>query len=318
MIARSLTDDDPRPRTLRIPRLDLDGHTLDGRYRLRGLIGQGGAGAVYEAEHIATGDPLAIKVLLPGHDDAARVVARFRREAKAASQLDHPNIVEVLDLVSEGDALYLVMELIRGRAVADLVEAGELTARRTLVIGRQVLEALAHAHARGMIHRDIKPENLMLETLGEPGRAYERVKLLDFGLVKLIGDAAGEAGAEKLTQTGLVFGTPAYMAPEQALGRAVDGRADLYSLGVVLFEMLTGRKPFRSPDVLTLLRMQTSTPPPTLASVAPGRPWCTPALEQLVGRALLKRPDARFASAEEMIAALDAAFVSLDHLPAGG
>jgi serine/threonine-protein kinase len=303
---------------LRIPRLDLSGHTLDGRYRIRGLIGQGGAGAVYEAEHVATGDTLAIKVLLPGLDDAARVAERFRREAKAASLLDHPNIVEVLDLVCEGDALYLVMERIHGRSVGDLIEAGEPTARRTLVIARQVLEALAHAHARGMIHRDIKPDNLMLVTVGEPGRAYERVKLLDFGLVKLIGDAAGEVGTEKLTQTGLVFGTPAYMAPEQALGRVVDGRADLYSLGVVLFEMLTGRPPFRSPDVLTLMRMQTGAPAPTLSSVAPGRPWCTPALEQLVGRALMKRPDARFASAAEMIVALEAAFVSLDHLPAGG
>ena len=112
-----------------------------------------------------------------------------------------------------------------------------------------------------------------------------------------------------------MFGTPAYMAPEQALGRGVDGRADLYAVGIVLFEMLTGRKPFRSPDVLTLMRMQTSAPPPTLASVAPGRPWCTPALEALVGRALMKRADARFGSAEAMIAALDAAFISLDHLP---
>ncbi len=300
---------------MRIPRLDLHGHTVGGRYRLRGLIGQGAAGAVYEAEHVATGDLFAIKVLLPGVGDAARLAERFRREAKAASLLDHPNIVEVLDLVSDGDALYLVMELVRGRPLADLIEAGELTARKSLVIARQVLEALAHAHARGMIHRDIKPENLMLVTLGEPGRAYERVKLLDFGLVKLFGEAAAEVGGEKLTQTGLVFGTPAYMAPEQALGRGVDGRADLYAVGIVLFETLTGRKPFRSPDVLTLLRMQTSAPPPTLASVAPGRPWCTPELEQLVGRALMKRAEARFGSAEEMIAALDAAFLSIDHLP---
>jgi eukaryotic-like serine/threonine-protein kinase len=315
----SLPDaEDPRPRTLQIPRLDLGGHTIDGRYRIGGLIGQGGAGAVYEAEHVATGAALAIKVLRPDLGDAARLAERFRREAKATSLLDHPNIVEVLDLVSEGDALYLVMELIRGRSVADLIEAGELTARRSLVIARQVLEALAHAHARGMVHRDIKPENLMLVMVGEPGREYEQVKLLDFGLVKLIGEAAAEIGSEKLTQTGLVFGTPAYMAPEQALGRVVDGRADLYSVGIVLFEMLTGRKPFRSPDVLTLMRMQASAPPPALSSVAPGRPWCTPELEQLVGRALAKRPDARFASAQEMTAALDAAFVSLDHLPAGG
>jgi len=117
--------EEPRPRTLQIPRLDLGGHILGGRYRIGGLIGQGGAGAVYEAEHVATGAALAIKVLRPDPGDAARLAERFRREAKATSLLDHPNIVEVLDLVSEGDALYLVMELIRGRSVADLIEAGE-------------------------------------------------------------------------------------------------------------------------------------------------------------------------------------------------
>jgi serine/threonine-protein kinase len=302
---------------LPLSRLDLLGRTLGGRYRVRTLIGQGGVGAVYEVEQLATGQLLALKMLLPGLGDPARVAERFRREAKAASLLDHANIVEVLDLVSEGESLFIVMELVRGRSVGDLVEAGELTARRTLVIARQVLDALAHAHERGVIHRDLKPDNIMLVKVGEPGAEYERAKLLDFGLVKLIGDAAADVGGDRLTQTGLVFGTPAYMSPEQALGRIVDGRTDLYALGVVLFEMLTGRTPFRSPDPLTLMRMHAAAPVPSLASVAPGSPWCTPAVEQLVARALAKRADQRFATAREMTAALDAAFVSLDHLPAG-
>ena len=290
---------------------------LAGRYRVRGLIGSGGVGAVYEAEQIATGRLLAVKMLLPGVQDANRVAERFEREAKAASLLNHPNIVEVLAFVSEGDSLYLVMELIRGRSVGALVESGELTARRSLVIVRQVLEGLSHAHTRGMIHRDIKPDNIMLVMVGEPGREFERVKLVDFGLVKLIGDATAEVGSEKLSQTGVVFGTPAYMAPEQALGRIVDGRADLYSVGVVLYEMLTGHTPFRSSDAATLMRMQVSAPAPALSSVAAGRAWCTPEMEQLVARALAKQPDARFGGAHEMMTALDTAFLSLDHLPSG-
>ncbi|HEX7837253.1 MAG TPA: serine/threonine-protein kinase [Kofleriaceae bacterium] len=305
-------------RTMPLAITDVAGPLLAGRYRLRALLGRGGTGEVYEAEDTRTGAALAIKKLVPGAEDAARRAERFRREAQAAGLLRHPNIVEVLDFVSEQDSLYLVMELVRGRSVGALIDSGELTARRTLVIAGQVLEALAHAHARGMIHRDIKPDNLMLVPAGEPGPEYERVKLLDFGLVKWIGDPADGLGGEQLTQTGAVFGTPAYMAPEQALNRPLDERIDLYALGVVVFEMLTGRPPFRSPDPMTLLRMQASAPPPALSAIALGQPWCTPALELLVTRALAKQPAARFASALEMMSALEVAFRSLDHLPACG
>jgi len=302
--------------TLARPLAQLVGRTIAGRFRIVRALGRGGSGAVYEAAELPGGAPLAIKALLPGAADAELHAGRLRREAAAGRLLDHPNIVEIRELVAEGDELYLVMELLRGRSVAAELQAGALAARRTLVIARQVLDALGHAHARGVVHRDVKPDHLFLTEAGEPGREYERVKLVDLGLVKLVGDAAAEAGA-KLTQTGLVFGTPAYMAPEQALGHPVDGRADLYALGVSLFEMLTGRLPFRSPDPVTLVRMQASAPPPTLASSAPGRPWCTPALEHLVARALAKRPEDRFADAAEMTAAIELAFGSLDHLPAG-
>jgi serine/threonine-protein kinase len=289
------------------------GHIVAGRYRLRSLIAQGGTGAVYEAEHVETGQPLALKTLLPDVPAAARVAERFRREAHAAPLLDHPNIVRVFDLVVDGNTLCLVMELLHGRPLGELMEAGPIAPRRALVIVRQVLEALAHAHARGVIHRDLKPDNIMIVNAGEPGREHEMVKLLDFGFLKLVGDAA--AGSDKLTKTGVVAGTPTYMAPEQVLGRLVDARIDLYSLGVVGFEMLTGRAPFRSPDPQMLMRMHVSAPVPSLAGVAPGQRWCTPALEHLVARALAKDPELRFRDATEMITALDAAFLSLDHLP---
>ncbi len=305
--------------TLSLPLSNVDQDRLvGGRYRLRALIGQGGMGAVYEAEHVADGRAVAVKMLLPHLANATEVAARFRREAKAATLLEHPNIVEVFDLVPDNDTLYLVMELIRGQSVAALIESGALRARRSLVIARQVLDGLAHAHAAGLVHRDLKPENIMVSNIGDAGREYDRVKILDFGVVKLVGDAAQQVGDGKLTRTGVVLGTPAYIAPEQALGQLVDGRADLYSMGIVLFEMLTGRTPFRSPDQVTLVRMQASAPIPTLASVAPGRPWCTPELEHLMRRALAKRPEQRFANAGEMIAELDAAFLSLNHLPVDG
>jgi serine/threonine-protein kinase len=179
------------------------------------------------------------------------------------------------------------------------------------VLARQVLEALAHAHAHGVIHRDLKPDHLFLTAEGPPGREYERVKLIDFGLLELLGEP------DDLTEPGMILGTPAYIPPEQALGQPVDGRADLYALAVSLFEMLTGRVPFRSPDALTLVRMHISAPPPSLSQAVPGRFWCTPALEHLLSRALSKRPDDRFATAADMASALEAAFASIDHLPAG-
>jgi serine/threonine-protein kinase len=298
--------------TLSRPLADRLGQVIAARYRVRGLIAKGGVGAVYEVEHLETGAHLAIKMLLPGFVGAAEIVKRFEREAMATSRLAHPNIVEVIDLVAEDADLYLVMERLRGTSLTEAIEAGALAPRRALVIARQVLEGLAHAHQRGIIHRDIKPDNLILEIVGEPGREHERVKLLDFGLVKLVGDAAAELGGDRLTASGAVFGTPAYLSPEQALGRTVDARTDLYSLGVVMFEMLTGRKPYTSPDPATLVRMHVSAPIPSLSGPA----WCTPALEQVVACALAKDPAARFEDAARMIAALDAAFVSLDHLPA--
>jgi serine/threonine-protein kinase len=292
------------------------GTLLVGRYRVTRFVGRGGMGAVYEVVHAPSGRELALKVLPAEHATTAQLVARFQREAQAQALLEHPNIVEVVDLGAlEDGSLYIAMELVRGHSVGDLLEAGPLHPRRALVVANQVLEALGHAHERGIVHRDLKPDNVMIVRAGEPGLEYDLVKLLDFGLVKLVGEAAAELGDAKLTQTGIVFGTPAYMSPEQALGRPVDARSDLYALGVLLFEMLTGRRPFLGSDALAVLREHVSAPPPALADVAPGAPWCTPEMEAVVARALSKTPEGRFDSAAAMATACEAAFVSVDHLP---
>jgi serine/threonine protein kinase len=300
-----------------LPSRLVPGTIVAGRYRIEALVGEGGTGEVYAAVHLQSGRAVAVKTLRPDVPGAGDLVARFRREALATNLLDHPNIVEMLDLGHEAGRVYMVMELVRGISLRQALDAGALGARRSLVLARQVLEGLAHAHARGLVHRDLKPENVMLVTVGDPGATFEMVKLLDFGLVKLVGDAALDLGGDRLTRTGIVFGTPAYMAPEQALGRQVDARVDLYALGAVLFETLTGQRAFRGEDPLQLMRAQVSEPAPALTSVAGAQAWCTPPLASLVARALAKRPEDRFAGAEEMIAALDQAFTSLDHLPAG-
>ncbi|HLU67849.1 MAG TPA: serine/threonine-protein kinase [Kofleriaceae bacterium] len=285
------------------------GTVIDGRYRLDAELGQGGMGTVFRATHLRTGRQVAIKVLLPEWAQAGPMAARFEREARAAGFLKHTNLVDVLALGRIPDGpLYLVMELVVGTPLGDLIdEGGALEPGRALRLARQALDGIGFAHAHGFIHRDIKPDNLMIA--GEPGR--ELVKVLDFGLVKLVGLAAAELGAEKLTATGMVFGTPVYMAPEQALGRVVDHRADLYALGLVLFEMLTGEPPFYSEQSSAVLRMHAGAPRPRLVDrgLAPDR--ATEALEALVARAMAVRPDDRFGSAGEMIAAIDAAAASL-------
>jgi serine/threonine-protein kinase len=295
----------------------LIGQTLKERYRVEALIGEGGMGQVYRVEHLPSGRPLALKLLAASTLDGQDLTRRFQLEARAASALDHPHIVEVLDLGAlPSGVLYLVMELVAGTSLARLITGRELGPRRALVITRQLLLALEHAHEQGMVHRDLKPENVMVMRVGEPGSEYDHAKILDFGLVKLIGDAAEElGGGGVLTQTGIVFGTPAYMAPEQALGRPIDGRADLYALGVMLFEMLTGAAPFTSDDPGALMRMHIALPVPALATACPGAAWLTPEMEALVGRALAKEPGERFSGAGAMLAALEAAFLSISHLP---
>jgi serine/threonine-protein kinase len=180
-----------------------------------------------------------------------------------------------------------------------VIAGTRLEPRRALVIARQILEGAGHAHAAGVVHRDLKPDNVMLVEHGTPGNTWERAKIVDFGLVKLIGDAEAAFGGEKLTSTGIVFGTPTYMAPEQATGKDIDGRSDL------------GRVPFEERDAMKVMRMQVKTRPPRLDEVLPGERWLTPELIALVEGALIKVPGERFPTAAAMIAALDDAFRSL-------
>ncbi|MEJ7601288.1 MAG: serine/threonine-protein kinase [Kofleriaceae bacterium] len=278
-----------------------------GAYHVVGTIGRGGMGGVYEVED-AAGQRFALKSPVVDVDPSGEVTRRFAREANALRLLEHPTLVAAHDVFVEAGHLFLVMERVAGRTLAKAVAAGRLAPRQALVFTRQILEGVGHAHARGFVHRDLKPDNILLA----PMAGWERVKIIDFGLVKLLGDAAAAFGAGALTKTGLVFGTPAYMAPEQALGRPVDGRADLYAVGVILFELLTGAPPFRDPDPYVMMRLHAKAKLPSLREVMCDAPWCTPALVELLDRALRKDPEERFGTAEQMIDALDHAFTSLD------
>ncbi len=281
---------------------------LDDRYRLDRVLGRGGLGEVHQAHDLRTGQDVAVKLMLPAMRALEPAVRRFEREAQAGGFVQHPSLVDVIALGAQPDGiLYLVMELVRGEDLGKLIARGPVAPRRALALIRQVLSGLRHVHALGLIHRDLKPDNLMIET-GPDGA--ERVRILDFGIVKLLGHAEAVLGAAKLTETGVVFGTPAYMAPEQALGRPVDARADLYAMGVILFETLTGRPPFVAKDSHAIMKMHVATPAPALIETGPG-PWSTPALEALVATALRKDPKLRFADAAAMIAALDAAAAKL-------
>ena len=273
------------------PRL---GAILGGRYRITTLLGEGGMGLVYRGERLQLGRPVAIKFLHGPYAQSPKFVARFEREARAMSKLSHPHCVSVIDFGVQ-DAPYIVMDFVTGSTLRDVLDEGRLSPARALSIVRQVLFGLAHAHAEGVVHRDIKPGNIMLGELTGMG---DHVRIFDFGLAKLH-DSAGDGDMSAMH----VVGTPAYMAPEQARADKIDARVDLYATGVLLFEMLSGQKPFQGEDAYTVLCMQRDKAPPLLRSLAP---QLSPELEALVSRALEKDVDKRFQSAAEFIAALDA------------
>ena len=280
--------------------------TRIGRYRVVGVLGRGGMGGVLDVEDEA-GARFALKA--PFQDlEGIDVTRRFAREANALRLLDHPNLVAAVDVFSEGGRLYLVMEKVAGETLSSALDFGPLDARRAVVLMRQTLAGVGHAHAQGLYHRDLKPDNILLVDMG----GWERVKIIDFGIVKLAKEVEAAFGAGALTSTGVVFGTPRYMAPEQSLGRLVDQRADLYALGVILFEMLIGRAPFDAKDPVAMMKAHAKTPPPPLREASGGAPWCTPQLAMLVEVALAKKPENRFPSAAHMTAALDDAFRSLE------
>ena len=270
------------------------GVVLNGRYRITELLGEGGMGAVYRGERLQLGRPVAIKFLHVSYAKSPKFVARFEREARAMSKLSHPYCVSVIDF-GVHDEPYIVMDFVVGTTLRELMDAGRLAPQRAVQITRQILAGLAHAHDQGVIHRDVKPGNVMV---GEATGVGDHVRIFDFGLAKLH-DATVEGDHSVAT----VIGTPSYMAPEQTRAEPIDARADLYATGVLLFEMLTGEKPFTGDDAYEVIRKQREEPPRLVASLAP---TTSAELEQVVQKALQKEPGQRYQSATEFVAALDA------------
>ncbi len=280
-----------------------EGSTL-GPYRILDHLGSGGMGEVYRAQDPKLERVVAIKVLHPALVHDQKAMARFRREAKAVASLSHPNILDIHDLGEDGGRIYAVMELLEGQTFRQIIQEGPSPLRKVRTWGIQVAEGLAAAHAKGLIHRDIKPENLFLTRDG-------RVKILDFGLVKTLlepEDSSGEnltgpVPPPAVTQEGVVLGTVGYMSPEQVRGQKADTRCDLFSLGVVLVELLTGRHPFRRDSTADTLSSILKDDP--FDSVSPGE-LLTPALERFFRRCLEKQAEDRFQHAKDLGFALEA------------
>jgi serine/threonine protein kinase/tetratricopeptide (TPR) repeat protein len=296
--------------------LEGDGHELigmiiDGRYRLDATLGRGGMGLVYRAAHVGLRRQVAVKILHPSLAASPEVRNRFEREALAVGKIDHPNCVTVFDVGRLPDgALYLAMELLEGRALADVLEQeGQIAPGRALHILGGVLRGLAHIHAAKLIHRDIKPENIFLIRQGQD---EDFAKILDFGIAKPMAASDLDDGV-KLTQAGMAFGTPIYMAPEQALGNPMDGRADLYAAAVIAFEMLCGQPPFYSDDKLEVMAMHTARPvPPMRQRLIKGGRSVPSSIERLVVRGLTKKPSDRYATAEDFLAEVERALRTPD------
>jgi serine/threonine-protein kinase len=271
------------------------GRVLAERYRIVKLLGSGGMGSVYRAEHVHMKKPVAVKILHRHMTTNAEVVARFEREAVAAGRIEHSNVATATDFGKLDDgSFYLALEYVEGKSLGDLIDEGPLAPYRALVIARQIADALAAAHAAGIVHRDLKPDNVLLV---ERDGLTDFVKVLDFGIAKVHLDEG--SGGKALTQIGTIFGTPQYMSPEQGQGRPVDGRSDLYALGIILYEMLTGKLPFDADDLVVLITRQVMEPPPPLPEsiAAPVRALTLSLLE--------KKPEARVQSALELVQRID-------------
>lgn len=270
---------------------------LAGRYRLKRLLAKGGMAEVWEAFDDILGRPVAVKVLHPhlAADESFR--ERFRREAIAAARLAHPNVVATFDTGTDEGVTFIVMELVDGPTLREILNrTGPMALERVVHVGAQVADALHYAHRAGVVHRDVKPANILICPDG-------RVKVADFGIAKAVEESEPErpTPSEALTGTGSIIGTAQYLAPEQVDGRAVDGRTDVYALGVVLYEMVTGRPPFTGETDMAVALKHITTNPPAPGMVRAGVPR---ALEEIVLRAMAKRPDDRYQSAEDLRAAL--------------
>jgi serine/threonine protein kinase len=265
-----------------------------GRYQLESLIASGGMGEVFRARDTTLGRPVALKVLLPGVPMDANRLARFAQEARTTAQLNHPNIVGVLDVGSHDGLPYIVSELLHGRTLRERLNDGPLPLDVALGYGVEIARGRVAAHDAGVVHRDLKPENIFIT-------ADRRVKILDFGLAKCRKDTLGlpQQDSSKSTQPGTILGTVGYMSPEQVRGIATDARADIFSCGVILYEMISGVAPFHGDSAVeTLHAILKDEAPPLRVPLE-----CPPAVERLVRHCLEKDPNTRFQSA------LDVAFV---------
>ena len=261
---------------------------IGGRYQLIHEIGRGGMGHVYQAVDTETGRPVAAKVMTATAESDLQALLRFQQEGAVLSTLKHPNIVQVYGTFLEDDTCSIVMELLEGRSLAGLLREERLALLRIKRLAEQVTAALVYAHARGIVHRDIKPDNIMV--LGQ-----DRVKVTDFGIARIL------AGGSPHTLTGMSLGTPLYMAPEQIRGWTVDGRTDIYALGAVMYQMVTGRPPFEGGDPLSIAFKHVHEPPEPPARIAAGVP---PEWEALILKTLAKDPADRFQTASQLAEAL--------------
>jgi len=288
------------------PQDPLVGTLATGRYRVLKLLGEGGMGRVYLAEHVAIQKRLALKVLRSEYAHKGEIVQRFQQEAISASRIKHPNVLDVFDFGQlENGCFYLAMEFLDGNDLAD-----ELARRRVfdpvsgIRIALQICRALGAAHSNGVVHRDLKPENVFLQRTMD---GEEVVKIVDFGIAQLRDNeqAERESKHRRLTRTGMVFGTPEYMAPEQAEGHHADQRADVYALGVMLYEMFTGAVPFTGETFLGVLAKHLHEAPPPMTQVTQEL-WISPQLQAVIMKALVKKPDDRYASMADFSQALSA------------
>jgi eukaryotic-like serine/threonine-protein kinase len=265
---------------------------LGGRYLVESELGRGGMATVFKGTDTVLGRPVAVKVLSPQYSGDANFVTRFRREAQAAASLNHPNLVSVYDTGTDDGVHFIVMEFVEAKTLADyLAGGGRIMPERSIEIAEAVCDALSVAHAHGIIHRDIKPANIMITSKGD-------VKVTDFGIARVI------SGADTLAQTAAVLGTASYLSPEQAQSQPVDQRSDIYSLGVALYEMVTGRPPFSGDSPVMVASkhvLEQPTPPSKLNADV------SPELEAVIMKAMAKNPDNRYQDADEMRADLERA-----------
>jgi eukaryotic-like serine/threonine-protein kinase len=270
------------------------GTVLHGRYLVSERVAEGAMAVVYRGERVGLKRQVAIKFLHESYASSEDGLRRFEVEARAMSRLAHPNCVAVTDFGLDEGEPYLVMDFVTGSSLRDVLEREiRMPPARAVAIVRQVLAGLTHAHGQGIVHRDVKPENIILSPVEGHG---EQVRILDFGLAKL--------RDENSVTSGLAVGTPGYMAPEQTVGEKVDERADLYATGIILFELIAGRKPFQAESPFDVMRMHRESPIPSLAVAAPGVA-ISPELEDMVRRALAKPRAERFATAGAFLEALE-------------